>query len=315
MNEMKNKYQEHISVLNKELVEIILENKNEENIILIDLTFGAGGHTFEIANKLKLNNTRFKIYAFDQDVDAVSNGEINIKKLGYTDDIEIIHSNFENLDMELNERGIRENTISGIIGDLGVSSHHFDSNERGFSFRSEAKLDMRMDRRNKVSAYEIINAYKEKDLADLFYEYGEERLSRKIAKEIVQTRNKNGPIETTKELENIIFHCYPKSKRHGRTHPATKCFQALRVVVNNELGVLSDVIPMAMKWLNVSGRIGLISFQSMEDRIIKHTFREITKSNNNFVLYNKKPIYPSEKEVKENPRSRSAKLRVMERII
>ncbi len=196
--------------------------------------------------------------------------------------------------------------FNGIIADLGVSSPQLDAGERGFSFRHDSPLDMRMDRSQSFNASHIINHWEEKELADLFYNYGEERLSRRIARSIVQKR----PFQSTKDLADAIYHCAPPSYRHGKIHPATRVFQALRLMVNQELESLDKFLEIAPQWLTPGGKIAIISFHSLEDRRIKYGFR----NHSLLTVITKKPIVPSEEEVKSNPRSRSAKLRIAQRI-
>ncbi|MFO0280240.1 MAG: 16S rRNA (cytosine(1402)-N(4))-methyltransferase RsmH, partial [bacterium] len=197
-------------------------------------------------------------------------------------------------------------SFDGIIADLGVSSPQFDQSERGFSFRHTAALDMRMDRCQSLTAADIINHWHEKELADLFYQYGEERLSRPIARSIVQKR----PFTTTTELAAVIASSVPASYRYGRIHPATRVFQALRIAVNQELDSLQQLLNQAPHWLKSEGIIAMISFHSLEDRLIKYGFRE----NNSLKIITKKPIIPSREEQAKNPRSRSAKLRIAQKI-
>ncbi|MGL5135999.1 MAG: 16S rRNA (cytosine(1402)-N(4))-methyltransferase RsmH, partial [Planktothrix sp.] len=197
--------------------------------------------------------------------------------------------------------------FDGIIADLGVSSYQFDQPERGFSFRHTAPLDMRMNQQQSLTAAEIINHWDEKQLADIFHHYGEERLSRRIAKRIVEKR----PFQTTTDLAYAIGGCVPASYRHGRIHPATRVFQALRIAVNQELTCLEKFIDQAPYWLKPGGRIGVISFHSLEDRIVKHRLKESPI----LQVLTKKPIQPQPDELNNNHRSRSAKLRLAERKI
>jgi 16S rRNA (cytosine1402-N4)-methyltransferase len=194
--------------------------------------------------------------------------------------------------------------FDGIIADLGVSSAQFGQGDRGFSFRMDAPLDMRMDQRQDLSAADIINHYAEKTLANIFYEYGEERFSRRIASKIIEKR----PLTTTKELEEIVFYCYPAKARKGKIHPATRVFQALRIAVNGELDALKYLLEKAPQWLQPTGRIGIISFHSLEDRLVKNAFR----GHDLLRIITKKPIVATEDEIERNPRARSAKLRFAE---
>jgi len=201
--------------------------------------------------------------------------------------------------------------------DLGVSSHQFDQFERGFSFRADAPLDMRMayDNDDILTASQILNEYEEEDIANLIFKYGEERLTRRIAAAIVEARQE-GNITTTKELENICFHAYPKRERHKKAHPATRTFQALRIAVNDELGVLESTIEKLFGLLDKGGVLGIISFHSLEDRIAKHKFKEIFQTDKSIAkILTKRPLLPSEGEVGENKRSRSAKLRFIQKLV
>jgi 16S rRNA (cytosine1402-N4)-methyltransferase len=237
-----------------------------------------------------------KITAVDQDLDALNAAKENLSEFGNR--VNFIHSNFANYQFP-------ENTYDGILADLGVSSYHLDNPERGFSFRNTASLDMRMNQQQSLTAGDIINEWEEKELADIFFKYGEERLSRKIARRIVENR----PFNTTTELANAIAYSVPPKYRYGRIHPATRVFQALRIAVNDELKVLETLIEKAPNALIAGGKIAIISFHSLEDRIVKHGLRNLSLLR----ILTKKPIIATEEEIKENPRSRSAKLRIAER--
>ena len=221
----------------------------------------------------------------------------------FGDRIQFHHTNFATFDPAI---GAFDQMFDGIIADLGVSSTQFDVADRGFSFRQTAPLDMRMDQRQPLTAADIINTWDETQLANLFYTYGEERLSRKLARRIVDRR----PFQTTTELAETIFYAVPPSYRYGRIHPATRVFQALRIAVNRELEVLETLLKLAPNWLKPGGRIAIISFHSLEDRLVKHAFKdsEILR------IITKKPITPTDAEQQQNIRSRSAKLRIAERI-
>jgi 16S rRNA (cytosine1402-N4)-methyltransferase len=280
----------HISVLATELISGLTIHPGG---IYLDATVGGGGHSRLILQAA----TDTQVIAIDRDEDAINAAKNNLAE--FSDRITFWHGNFA----EYQPKNIKFN---GIIADLGVSSFHLDTGSRGFSFRQEAELDMRMDRRESLTAAEIINEWEEKELADIFYKYGEERLSRRIAKQIVEKR----PFQTTTELANEIFHSVPRSYRYGRIHPATRVFQALRIVVNQELASLETFLKTAPHWLKPSGRIGIISFHSLEDRIVKHSFKE----SEILQVITKKPIIPQEAELQQNLRSRSAKLRIAEKL-
>ena len=300
-------YKKHYSVLKKESLDYLTHSGELDSGIFAAMTFGAGGHTCSLAQM----NPKYQVYSVDQDPDALKNGENKISKLSLNSQVKLHAMNFESFPayIEKNEKEIK---FDGILLDLGVSSHHFDNGERGFSFRFEAELDMRMDKGNfgTQTAAELLNSLDEEEIADIFWTYGEERFSRKIAANIVEKR-KEKPIVTTKDLEDIIFHTYPKKMRFGKTHPATRCFQALRIVVNRELEVLENIIPNAVSLLKSGGRLVIISFHSLEDRIVKHRFKFLAKEEKIVKILTKKPITPGEEELGENNRSRSAKLRVV----
>jgi 16S rRNA (cytosine1402-N4)-methyltransferase len=279
----------HIPVLSQEVI-TGLNIQGGGNYL--DLTIGGGGHS-----RLILETAEdVKITAVDQDLDALNAAKENLSEFGNR--VNFIHSNFANYQFP-------ENTYDGILADLGVSSYHLDNPERGFSFRNTASLDMRMNQQQSLTAGDIINEWEEKELADIFFKYGEERLSRKIARRIVENR----PFNTTTELANEIAYSVPPKYRYGRIHPATRVFQALRIAVNDELKVLETLIEKAPKALITGGKIAIISFHSLEDRIVKHGLRNLSLLR----ILTKKPIIATEEEIKENPRSRSAKLRIAER--
>jgi 16S rRNA (cytosine1402-N4)-methyltransferase len=279
----------HIPVLSQEVI-TGLNIQSGGNYL--DLTIGGGGHS-----RLILETAEdVKITAVDQDLDALNAAKENLSEFGNR--VNFIHSNFANYQFP-------ENTYDGILADLGVSSYHLDNPERGFSFRNTASLDMRMNQQQSLTAGDIINEWEEKELADIFFKYGEERLSRKIARRIVENR----PFNTTTELANAIAYSVPPKYRYGRIHPATRVFQALRIAVNDELKVLETLIEKAPNALIAGGKIAIISFHSLEDRIVKHGLRNLSLLR----ILTKKPIIATEEEIKENPRSRSAKLRIAER--
>ncbi|MFN5593834.1 MAG: 16S rRNA (cytosine(1402)-N(4))-methyltransferase RsmH [Aphanizomenon sp.] len=279
----------HIPVLSQE---VITGLNIQAGGNYLDLTIGGGGHSrliLETAEDVKINPV-------DQDLDALNAAKENLSEFGNR--VNFIHSNFANYQFP-------ENTYDGILADLGVSSYHLDNPERGFSFRNTASLDMRMNQQQSLTAGDIINEWEEKELADIFFKYGEERLSRKIARRIVENR----PFNTTTELANAIAYSVPPKYRYGRIHPATRVFQALRIAVNDELKVLETLIEKAPNALIAGGKIAIISFHSLEDRIVKHGLRNLSLLR----ILTKKPIIATEEEIKENPRSRSAKLRIAER--
>ena len=303
----------HKSVL---LEESINSLNIKEDGVYVDATLGYGGHSGEILKRLK----KGKLFAFDQDEYAIN---YCMDKFKNNNNIEIIKSNFSNMIEELEKRGITK--IDGILFDLGVSSVQLDQDERGFSFHKDAKLDMRMDTSKSFSAYNVVNEYSYNDLVRIFREYGEEKYSTSIANKIVKYRE-NKPIETTLELVDIIKSGMPM-KAMRESHPARRVFQAIRIEVNNELGVLQTALEDAIKLLNIGGRISVITFHSLEDKQVKKTFKKYSEidekiKNLPFIPEEYKPILkivekgitPSKKELEENNRSRSSRLRVAEKI-
>lgn len=305
----------HISVL---LEESINGLNLKEDGIYVDCTLGYAGHSSRILKKIM----RGCLFAFDQDVDAINYSFKKLSEIG--NNFSIIKSNFVNLKEELEKKEVYE--VDGILFDLGVSSPQLDQGNRGFSYHQDAKLDMRMDRDNKVSAYTVVNEYSESELTRIFYEYGEEKYSRSIAKNIVKARSiKN--IETTFELVDIIKDSMPEKAKRAK-HPARKVFQAIRIEVNHELDILEKTMNDALSLLKVGGRVAVITFHSLEDRIIKNIFKEKTMVDKkvrglpnipleylpDFKLVNTKAITASDEELELNPRSRSAKLRIIERV-
>ncbi|QSV52848.1 MAG: 16S rRNA (cytosine(1402)-N(4))-methyltransferase RsmH [Dolichospermum sp. UKL201] len=279
----------HIPVLSQE---VITGLNIQPGGNYLDLTVGGGGHS-----RLILETAEdVKVTCVDQDEDALKAAKENLSEFG--DRVKFIHSNFANYQFI-------ENSFDGILADLGVSSYHLDHPERGFSFRNTANLDMRMNQQQSLTAGDIINEWDEKELADIFFKYGEERLSRRIARRIIEKR----PFDTTTELANAIAYSVPPKYRHGRIHPATRVFQALRIAVNDELKVLETLIEKAPNALIPGGRIAIISFHSLEDRPVKHGLR----NSDSLRVLTKKPIIATEEETKQNPRSRSAKLRIAEK--
>lgn len=268
----------------------------------MDATLGTGGHSNEI---LKYLDDSGRLIGIDCDEQAIVLAKERLAPYG--DRVKIIYDNYTDLENILTKEKI--SGIDGILFDLGVSSFQLSSFGRGFSFQSDEKLDMRMDCKRTITAEFIINKYTEEQLSDIFFNYGEERNARRIAKKIVESRRIK-PIQTTKELSELI---YKPGDFRGKIHPATKIFQALRIFINNELDNIKKVLPIAINRLNRGGRILAISFHSMEDRIVKHTFVE-AKSNGLIRILTGKPIVPTDEEIKNNPRARSALLRVAEKI-
>ena len=287
--------------------------------IYVDGTAGGGGHSFEIAKRL----TTGRLIAIDQDKDAIAAAGKRLSE--FSDRVTLVRNNFSNLAEVCAELGIEK--IDGFLIDAGVSSFQLDCAERGFSYSADAPLDMRMDTRNSLTAREVVNEYTEQQLKKILFDYGEERFSPAIASAIVRERAK-APIETTAELSAIIKSAIPPFAREGGHHPAKRSFQAIRIEVNRELDVIEPAIRAAEKLMRVGGRIAVITFHSLEDRIVKQTFADLASGctcprsfpvcvcgkKPSVKLVNKKPILPSKAELDENPRSRSAKLRVAEKI-
>ncbi|MCY4644782.1 MAG: 16S rRNA (cytosine(1402)-N(4))-methyltransferase RsmH [Bacteriovoracales bacterium] len=303
-------YEVHTPVLKDEIIDIFVPKGSEEEkekCYFCDCTFGGGGHSFALLEK----NPHLNIVAFDQDLEAIENGLKKIKKENRQEKIHLIHANFSSIEEKLNQMGL-SGRISGILFDLGVSSHHLNDPSRGFSFLRDGPLDMRMNRDSSYlpSAKEILEQKSEREIADILFRYGEEKHSRLIASKIVEFRSRND-LNSTKQLENIVFHCYPRKERYRGVHPATKTFQALRLFVNEELKALEKTLPDALKILKKGGLIAVISFHSLEDRIVKHFFRSLAKKGEGSLI-GKKPILPTAAEIQTNKRARSAKLRVFQ---
>ena len=305
----------HYSVLLNET----LENLNiKEDGLYVDATMGYAGHSKEILKIIK----RGFLFAFDQDKEAIDYSDGFLKQIG--DNYKIFHTNFANLKKTLAKENIFQ--VDGILFDLGFSSPQIDDSARGFSFMNDAKLDMRMNQEQKLNAYEVINCYSQDALVKIFFEYGEEKLSKVIAKKIVEYR-KNKKVNTTLELVEIIKSAVG-SNYFFKTHPERKIFQAIRIEVNSELEVLKKVLPEAISILKPGGRICVITFHSLEDRIVKRILKNASEVDDIvkglpqipqeykplIKLVNKKPILPSAEELRQNSRSRSAKLRVGERM-
>ena len=303
----------HISVLLNEAIDGL---NIKDGLIYVDCTLGYAGHSGKILKK----NKKGWLYAFDQDETAIEYSKKKLSKIG--NNFEIIKSNFENLKEELQKRGITK--VDGILFDLGVSSPQLDTKERGFSYHQDARLDMRMDKTNKISAFDVVNNYSESNLITIFYRYGEERYSKSIARKIVEYRA-NKPIETTLELVEIIKSAVPE-KYKRETHPAKRVFQAIRIEVNRELDVFEKALNDAIEMLNINGRICVITFHSLEDKICKDIFKRNSEINKVFkglpnIPYEYLPklkiidkILPSKEELENNNRSRSATLRIAEKI-
>ncbi|WP_025728765.1 16S rRNA (cytosine(1402)-N(4))-methyltransferase RsmH [Atopobacter phocae] len=310
---------EHTTVLLNEMIEQL---NIKSDGIYVDATFGGGGHTRRLLDEVGLNGT---VIAFDQDELAISHGKQRFDEEITQGRLILKHSNFRQMKDTLNELNISE--IDGCCFDLGISSPQVDLPERGFSYRYDAPLDMRMDQRQALTAATIINDWDYAELVRIFYRYGEEKFSKQIARRIEQVRVTQ-PIRTTLELVDIIRDVIPQPARRKGGHPAKRIFQALRIAVNDELGAAEDGITDAVELLAIGGRVGVISFHSLEDGLVKHLFRDYTiapetprnlpilpnEMKLDYQLVHRKPIRPSDEEITANKRAQSAQLRTIERI-
>ncbi len=292
----------HVPVMVCE-VEALLNVKNGATVV--DCTLGLGGHARVVA---RLIGAEGRLIGIDQDVQAIEKAREQLRDFGGR--LDIIKSNFRKLDEILSDLGVNE--VDAILFDLGVSSLQLDDAARGFSFRSEGPLDMRMDQEAQISAFELVNSLSEEEIANLLWRYGEERFSRRIASTIVRARSARA-IETTKDLVDVILRALPYRVSRDGVHPATRSFQAIRIAVNQELDVLSMALDAAFRHVKVGGRICVIAFHSLEDRIVKEKFREFAHKGS-ATLLTKKPLRPGDEETGANPRSRSARVRAVERI-
>lgn len=306
----------HISVLLNETIEGL---NIKPDGIYADGTLGGAGHSYQIASKL---NGLGRLIGFDQDEDAIKASTERLKEFK---NVTIVRSNYRNMKEELNNRGIEK--VDGILLDLGVSSYQLDTVSRGFSYKEEAPLDMRMDNRNEVTARDIVNNYSQGDLFRIIRDYGEDKFAANIAKHIVMNREIK-PIETTTELAEIVKAAIPMKFRKQGGHPAKQTFQAIRIELNSELSVLKESLMDMIDLLNPNGRICIITFHSLEDRIVKNIFKEaedpctcpknfptcVCGKKSKGKVITRKPILPSEEELKLNSRSKSAKLRIFEKI-
>lgn len=308
---------EHYSVLKEEAIDGL---HIKQDGTYVDCTVGGAGHALEIVSRLDPNKGR--LIAFDQDKTAL---EVAKKTLKNFNNCMFIQSNFRSLKRELNKHGIQ--TVDGVLYDLGVSSPQLDQRERGFSYQQDAKLDMRMNQDSPLTAYKIVNEWPYERLVSIFFTYGEEKFSKQIARKIESYR-KNQPIETTFQLVEIIKDAIPAPARRKGGHPAKRTFQAIRIAVNDELGAFTESLHQAAEVVDLKGRIVVITFHSLEDRICKQTFKKWSTDKPiprglpiipegyeaPFKLITKKPILPNKQELNENRRSRSSKLRIVEKV-
>ncbi len=306
----------HISVLKEETIESL---NIKPDGIYVDGTLGGGGHSLEICKKL---GNKGRLIGIDQDMDAIRAATERLKD--YEDKVTIVHSNYKDIDSVL--RGLSIDGVDGILLDLGVSSYQLDNAERGFTYREDTPLDMRMDQSNLLTAGDIVNNYSEQELFRVIKEYGEDGFAKNIAKHIVKARQLK-PIETTGQLNEIIRAAIPAKVRQGQGHPSKKTFQAIRIELNKELEVLDSSLDKMIELLNPGGRLSVITFHSLEDRIVKNIFRRnmnpctcppefpvcVCGKKATGKVITRKPITPGEEELENNKRAKSSKLRVFEK--
>ena len=306
----------HTSVMLNECIDML---NIKPGGVYLDGTIGGAGHSYEIAKRLDGG----RLIGVDQDAAALAHSEKKLAEFGGT--VKLVRANFSEAEYICEQAGV--SGFDGILLDLGVSSYQLDEPMRGFSYNNDATLDMRMDDRQKLSAYEVVNEYSENELARVISEFSEERWAVRIAQFIVNERGLN-PIKTTRELGAVILKAIPKSAREDGPHPAKRTFQAIRIEVNNELGILEESVKNLTDKLNTGGRIAIITFHSLEDRIVKNVFRELASDcicppqlpvcactkEASVEIVTKKPIVPTELEILDNHRARSAKLRVAEKM-
>ena len=309
----------HITVLLNEAVDGL---NIKPDGTYVDCTLGGGGHSGLILSKLSGNG---KLYSFDQDITAINFNKGKFKEKNELGKINFIKSNFRNISEELNKRNI--SGVDGILYDLGVSSPQFDNADRGFSYNYDAPLDMRMDQSQSLTARDVVNDWSYEQLVRIFFRYGEEKFAKSIARRIEKVRQQT-PIETTGQLVDLIKEAIPAKARRKGGHPAKKTFQAIRIAVNDELGALEESLEQALDLLNPGGRISVITFQSLEDRLVKVMFKQKTSlpelppglpvipdsQKVEYKLITRKPIVPSEDEITHNNRAHSAKLRIIEKL-
>ena len=309
---------EHKTVLLEETINGLAVNPDG---VYVDCTLGGGGHAEYLLTKL---GTKGHLYAFDQDQQALEYVQKKLKKYIEQDQLTLIQSNFRSIKSALNEKGI--SVVDGIYYDLGVSSPQFDQADRGFSYRMDARLDMRMNRQQSLSAFEVVNEWDYDDLVRIIYRYGEEKFAKRIARRI-ETQRKVQAIETTGQLAELVKEAIPAATRRSGGHPAKRTFQAIRIAVNDELMALEESLDQGLSLLSQHGRLAVISFHSLEDRLVKQMFKQVssvpetprnlpilTQQEAEYRLVNRKPIVANEIELAENRRAHSAKLRIIERV-
>lgn len=296
-----NKDKIHIPVMLNEVVEHLQPKPSH---VFVDGTLGLGGHSEVL---LDLIGTQGRLIGIDRDARVLEIARENLA--GHQGQCELVHDNYRNIDKVLANLNIRQ--VDGILLDLGLSSFQLDDPKRGFGFRKEGPLDMRMDQTSPLTAFDLINSLSEKEISSLLKDFGQERWHNRIARYIVAKRTEK-PIETTVELSHVVLRAMPRHSKREKIHPATRTFQAFRIAVNRELEGLEEALDKCINSLKVGGRVGVIAFHSLEDRIVKQTFRASAKAGTLNLIF-KKPLRPSEGEIRVNPRARSARLRVAER--
>lgn len=310
---------QHTTVLLRETVDGLAIKPNG---VYVDCTLGGAGHSEYLLSQL---NADGHLYAFDQDQKAINNAKIRLAEYVAKNQVTFVKANFRELTTELNRLGVTE--VDGVLYDLGVSSPQLDEAERGFSYHQDAPLDMRMDQDAPLSAYQVVNDYSYHELVKIFFRYGEEKFSKQIA-HLIERKRVDKPIETTGELVDLIKEAIPAPARRKGGHPAKRVFQAIRISVNDELGAIESSLEQAIEMLAIDGRVSVITFHSLEDRIVKTIFKEFSTPKDTppglpmvpeefqpvLKLVNRKPIIPSDEELHENNRARSAKLRIAEKV-
>lgn len=310
---------QHTTVLLRETVDGLAIKPNG---IYVDCTLGGAGHSEYLLSQL---NADGHLYAFDQDQKAINNAKARLDEYVAKKQVTFVKANFRELKTELNFLGVTK--VDGILYDLGVSSPQLDEAERGFSYHQDAPLDMRMDQDAPLSAYQVVNDYSYHELVKIFFRYGEEKFSKQIAR-LIERKRAEKPIETTGELVDVIKEAIPAPARRKGGHPAKRVFQAIRIAVNDELGAIESSLEQAIDILDLEGRVSVITFHSLEDRIVKTMFKEFSTPKDMppglpmvpeefqpiLKLVNRKPIIPSDEELQENNRARSAKLRIAEKV-
>ena len=292
---------QHQPVMYKEVLSFL---NLKDGMVVLDATLGLGGHAAGILKKITPHG---RFIGIDKDAESLKIVQEKLKKFSKHDIF--VQEDFRNFDKVLEEKKIRR--VDAFLFDLGISSYQLDNAERGFGIRSEGPLDMRMDRNSFISAYDLLNNLTEEEISSILWRFGQERFSRRIARAVVRRREK-APISFTKELAELVLNVLPYKARFHKIHPATRTFQALRIAVNRELDALDEALKKTSLFITKGGRICVISFHSLEDKIVKENFRELVKTGRYRLLF-KKVLRPQEDEISDNPRSRSAKMRVIER--